>query len=693
MQEVYSICLMCTVRCPIKVTVENGDIKFIEGNPHVAGIEGSICAKGAAGVSLFKDPQRLKKPLIRTGPRGSGQFREASWEEALDFVANKIKEIKAKYGARSIALAERAHLNSHISKTFLRALGSPNYFTHDSCCKGSLNTAFRSLTGYVDSKFGIDYGRTRHIVFYGRNFFESLELKAAKQLMRAVENGAKITYIDPRVTVTATKAHRYIMIRPATDLAFNYALMHVIINEGLYDREYVQRWVHGFEELRKFVEPYTPEWAEKETGVSAEEIRALAREVSKDKPAVVFHYGYRCSNYVNEIYFRRSLIMLNALMGSIEAPGGLFIKKGAKDFGLPPLHKLTDQQLPKVTEERCDGVGTPRFPLPDPNHGVVQMLPKVIMEEDPYPVKGLMVWRFEPMLSIPDYEYTRRAFEKLELLVTIDIYPSETAWHSDVILPESTYLERGDSIQEVEGLTPSLFMRRPAVPPRYDTKPGWEIMKLLADRLGIGEYFPYNSLEELWRYQLAGTGIDITDFAAKGYISLAGKQLFWDRKDGLKFNTPSGKIEFVSSLLEKNGYPSFLPYEPVETPPPGHFRLLVGRAAVHTHVSTQNNPLLNELLPENVLWINTQAAAELGIRDGQLVEVSSPQGKGVLKAYVTDCIHPEAVFMLHGFGRKVPVMTRSYNKGASDTVLQANISDMVGGSPALQGVFVTVRPL
>ncbi|MBE3586151.1 molybdopterin-dependent oxidoreductase [Desulfofundulus thermocisternus] len=693
MESVYSICFMCTVRCPIKVMVENDDVKLIEGNPHVAGIEGSICPKGAAGVRLLNDDERLKRPLIRTGPRGSGQWREASWEEALDYVAAKLAEVKEKYGGRAIALAERAQLNSHISKTFLKALGSPNYFTHDSCCKGSLNTAFRTLTGYTDGQVGVDWGKTKHIVLYGRNIFESLELKAVKQLMQALEKGTRLTYIDPRVTVTATKAHKYLMIRPGTDLALNYALMHVILKEGLYDKEFVNRWVLGLKELQQFVEPYTPEWAEKETGIPAYEIVSLAREVSEAKPSVIFHYGYRCSHYLNEIYFRRSIIMLNALMGSIEAPGGIFFKKGAKDAGRKPLNKLTDQELPKVTEERCDGVGTPRLPLPDPAHGVVQMLPKAILEEDPYPVKALLVWRFNPLLSIPDYEYTRRALENLDLLVTIDIQFSEIAWYSDVVLPESTYLERGDSIQEANGLKPALYMRRPAVSPRYDTKPGWEIMKSLADRLGIGQYFPYHTLEELWAYQLQGTGISISDFDEKGYVSLSDEPIYWDRKDGIKLKTPSGKIEFMSSLLEKNGFPSFPAYEPVPAPPEGYFRLMIGRAAAHTHVSTQNNPLLNELVPENVLWINTRQAAKLGIKNGQMVEVISSRGRDTIRAFVTDLIHPEAVFMLHGFGHKVPVQSRCYGKGAMDALLQENITDMVGGSPALQGVYVTVRPI
>jgi thiosulfate reductase/polysulfide reductase chain A len=273
----------------------------------------------------------------------------------------------------------------------------------------------------------------------------------------------------------------------------------------------------------------------------------------------------------------------------------------------------------------------------------------------------------------------------------MDIQFSETAWYADVNLPESTYHERGDSIQENSGLKPSLCMRKPAVTPRHDTKPGWEIIKALADRLDIGQYFPYHSLEDLWHYQLQGTSLTIDDFAEKGFVTLTDQPIFWNREDGLKFKTPSGKIEFVSSLLEKNGYPSFPAYESVQPPAEGYFRLMIGRNVAHTHVSTQNNPLLYELMPENLLWINTEKAEQLGIKNGQLVNVSSSRGQDSIRAYVTDLIHPEAVFMVHGFGRQVKAQTRCYNKGASDTLLQENITDIIGGSPALQHVHVKVE--
>jgi len=683
---------MCSFRCPIKVTVKDGHVDWVEGNPHVSAIDSALCPRGSAGKSLLYDDQRIQSPLIRVGERGSGNWRKASWEEAIDYVGTRLKEIIDKNGGHSVALAERTQLATHVSKAFMKAIGSPNHFTHDTICKGSVNTAGRSIFGYTDGQMGANLGNAKQIVLYGRNLFESLGLKEVSAVMKALENGAKMTYIDPRVTVTASKAHRYWMIRPGTDLALNYALIHTVLKERLYDAKFVSKWVHGLNELQDFVESYTPEWAEKETGIAAEEIIKLAREVSKDKPSVTFHAGYRASNNTNEIYFRRSILMLNSLMGSVEAKGGIFFKKGPAEVGGKAARKLTSQDFPKIDVPRFDKVGTEGFPLPDPNHGAGHMLPFAILNEDPYPIKALIAFRMDPMMSIPDINQNKRAMDKLDLVVSIDINYSNTAWYSDVILPESTYFERTDSIQQANGLKPQMFLRKKAVEPRYDTLDGAVILKRIGEKLGVGDYFPYETMEDLVEWQLEGTGFTMKDFEKKGFVAYGPDQIFWDR-DNIKFKTPSGKIEFKSSLLEDAGFESFPKYEPIPVREDGKMRLVVGRSRFHTNVATQNVFYLNEQESENVLWINTEKANELGIKNNAEVEVASSVGKGTIKAFVTDLIHPEAVFMVHGYGHEAARSKRSFNKGLADGLIQKNIYDKVGGSPAFHDTFVTVKPL
>jgi len=692
-KTIYTLCFMCSVRCPIAVVVEDDEVVSIEGNPHVPAMKGGVCPKGAAAMGWINDPQRVRAPMIRTGPRGSGQWKTVSWDAALDYTAERCKDIFAKYGSKTAVYCERVNLVTDLSKTFMKAIGSPNYFSHDTVCKGSINTACRSLIGYTDAQINADWGNARHVVLYGRNLFESMEVKSVNALLDAMEKGAKLTYIDPRVSITAAKSNRYLMIRPGTDLALNYALMHVIIREHhFYDVKYVDRWVEGFDALSAFVNPYTPEWAEAETGIPAVEIVQLAKELNEAKPAVIFHYGYRGSGHPNEIYLRRSIMMLNALMGSIESKGGVFIKKGPKDAGLSGgIRKFSDQSFPKMPDaRRFDGCGQEKFPIVDPAHGVGAMFAPAVLKEDPYPLKVLFAFRYDPLYSLYDYQQTLRAFEKLDLIVSCDINFGGTTSRADVILPESFFLERSDPLQMAAGLKPAINRRVACIKPRFDTRPMWWILKQLAERLGVGSYFPYETIEDIWNYQLADLGIPLDQFEKKGFVSLSEKPILWDREKGIAFKTPSGKIEFVSSLLESHGFPSLPSYEPLETPR-DRFRLIVGRCVAHTNVMTQNNPYLHELVPENTLWIHERRAAALGIQDLDLVEIASAVGTGRLKAFVTDLIHPEAVFMLHGFGHQEMESKRSYQRGVADAMLQEALVDPVGGSPAFDHTLVSVK--
>jgi len=216
----------------------------------------------------------------------------------------------------------------------------------------------------------------------------------------------------------------------------------------------------------------------------------------------------------------------------------------------------------------------------------------------------------------------------------------------------------------------------------------------IAKRLGKGKYFPYEDITDIWKVQLEGTGFKADDILAKGFVDLVKEPIKFDRLGDLPFKTPSKKIELVSSMLEENGFPSFKPYESPEAPPPGAFRLLFGRTGVHTHGTTQNNPYLNEIMPTNTIWINSDRAKELGIGQGDWVEVSANGETAVVQATVTDFIHPEAAFALHGFGQRVPAQSRSFQKGLGDYRFQKgllNHYDPVGGAIALTDCFVTVK--
>ncbi len=691
-KKVYSTCEMCTGRCAVMVEVEDGEVKHVWGNPHVNGGT-HLCPRGAAAKALeYDDSERPQYPMIRAGERGSGKWRRASWDEALDYVADKLKAVIEKYGAPSLVLSDRGGPMSEFERTFIAAIGSPNYFNHHATCSNSVHNAHMSIAGHARNTVDYDYENCKYMVVCGRNIYESIKTTEAKAVMDMQEAGGQIIYIDVRWNYTAAKADRFFIIRPGTDYALYLALINEVIKEKLYDAEFVNRWVAGMEELKKFVLPYTPEWAEGETGIPAREIVRIAHEASEAKPSVIFHPGWMSAWQSNDYYLRRAMYALNALMGSYEAKGGIYINKKPADVGFKMKSLITN--VPKPKGERFDGVGT-KYPHLSDQWGLAQMLPHAILNEDPYPVKAYIVMRHDPLASLPDPDAMREAFKKLDLLVSVDINYSETAWFSDVILPESTYLERTDHIyvRSGSGLKPQLTLIRKAVEPRFDTKGRGEIFKLLADRMGVGQYFPYTTPEELAAWQLEGTGYTIEDFDATGVIDLAKEPIWFDRKDGLKFNTPSGKIEIISEKLEKNGIPSLIPYESPAKPPEGGFRLVTSKVAIHTQGRTTSNiPILNEIVPENYLWIHTAEAGRLGIKDGDEVEVSVDGVTERIKAQLTDFIHPEAVFMVHGFGDTVPLRTRSYRKGASDIRLQKGLLKVaVGGNCPLTECIVTVK--
>ena len=690
-KTVWSVCGMCTVRCPIRVEVEDNEVKWIEGNPYL--LNRSLCARGAAGVALVKDCERPQTPMIRRGPRGSGKWDQVSWETAIGYVAAKLESIIAKYGARSIVVSTRGGPWQDMWKAFCYALGSPNYTNHDAACGRNTHHSSLSVYGVGRKGFALDIRNTKHLVLFGRNILASLGVAEVHQVMDMLDRGGKITYVDCRQTITGTKAKHFFMVRPGTDYALALGMINEVIKQGAYDKEFVEKYTIGFDKLAEFVEPYTAEWAAKECGVKAQAIKKFVEEIGEDRPQVIFHRGWMVARYRDTFYATRALHILNVLMGNIEVVGGQIFAKGAADCGKKGPRSFTSL-VKKPDELRADGVGW-KYKHFDAGVGLFPLFYEAMTTEDPYPIKALICYRHDPFTCFPDPEAQKEALENCELLVSIDTHYSEFAWYSDVILPESTYLERETPIALKKGAKPYLFLRQRAVEPRFNTKANWEIIRMFAEILDLTKFFPFRSIEEIWEWQLEPTGYKIEDFNERGYIPLTDKPILYDR-DQLegKFKTPSGKIELVSSRLEEAGFPSFKKYESPPHPGQWKYRLVFGRAPVHTHGHTINNPLLNELMPENSIWINSREAKKLGVKDGDLVDIISDTVKYTARARVTDYIHPEAVYTCHGFGRTVPYQTRAYDAGFADQRLMEGllgVMDPVGGGLCLCEKFVTIR--
>ena len=512
--------------------------------------------------------------------------------------------------------------------------------------------------------------------------------------MAGMKNGARCTYIDPRVTVTAHKATRHWQIRPNTDYALNLSLIHEVLKTGVYDKEFVARWVTGLDALQEAVKDCTPEWQAQFTGIPAADLRTFVAEIAADAPRVIFHPGWMTARHKQAFYVSRTAHILNALMGAFEVEGGVLLAKGAGDAGHKGLKKLIDR-VPKVDEKRADGVGW-KYKHWDAGSGIVHRLYAAMATADPYPVEAYFAYRHDPLTALSDPEELKKSFDKLKLMVAIDVNYSETAWYADVILPETTYLERANILSASSGLKPAINMRDQAIAPRFDSRPAWWIFRELARRMGVGEYFDFETVEDIWEYQLEGTGVTIAQLREKGFVSLSDKPIIADRMNGLKFKTPSGKIEIVSQALTDAGLPSLAPFEP---PPPlagRDFRLLFGRPGTLTHGQSANNPLLAELHPDNPLLMHPQRAKALGIADGDQVRIENGSYSATTRVAVSDWIHPDAVFMLHGFGRTVPRLSRAFHKGVADQRLQVgllNEFDPAGGGSAMTEAIVQVHKI
>lgn len=688
--SVYSVCGMCTVRCPIQVDVRDGKAVRIQGNPHSA-LKGALCARGAAGIALERDPEKPQTPLIRAGARGEGKWRAVSWDEALNYVAERLESIMGQYGGRSVLWSDRGGPFVDLHQAFVRALGSPNYCNHDVSCARNVQHGAQSVMGIGRKMVAYDFKNAKHIILQTRNIMEAINVAEVNAVLDGMEAGAKLTVIDIRGTITASKADRFFLIRPGTDYAFNLGVIHTLITECLYNEVFVREYVTGFEELRTFVQPYTAQWAAAECGVAASDIIAFARELATAAPHVIWHPGWMVARYNDSFQVSRTAYIINALLGSIGAQGGLPFANTPKDVGRKGLKKLVDL-FPKPEEKRADGVGW-KYPQFDAGPGLVNLAYDAIATGDPYPVKAYLCFRHDPLMALPDPEAVKRKWEGLDLLVSITFSWSDTAWHSDVVLPLSTYLARESIIASKSGLKPQFFVRRRAQEPTFDSKAEWEILCGLAQRLQLSG-LTFSRIEDIWDYQLEGTGVTMADFASKGFVELTETPLYRPIAH-MTFPTPSGKIEAVSGKWAKAGQPTLVPYESPAAPANDMFRITFGRVGVHTQGHTVNNPLLAEQMPENRAWIHIDRAMALGIADGDLVEVISKTGEVQrLRALVTACIHPEALFMVHGFGHQLPVESRAYGKGAADNRCMPQgleLWDKGGSGLSLQEHFVRVR--
>ncbi len=685
-----STCNMCVNRCGILCRVKDGVLVKIDGDSRNPKTRGGLCAKGQAGIMALYDSDRIKYPMIRVGKRGEGKWRRASWEEAYEFVADNLAKIIKKHGPQALLWSSTTDLTEAFFVKFGTYIGTPNFARHASLCLASRNVGYFGTMGGVPDA---DLANSKYILMFGANRAESFELPYNIDLIEGLRNGAKLVVVDPRLSVTAAKG-QWVPIRPRTDMALTLALMHVLIKEDLYDKEFVRNATTGFGELKAHVAKYTPEWAEKETEIPARTIVTMAREMAAVSPAVVIFPGRRTSWYTNDTQFRRSAAMLTALLGAFDAPGACFFNAGALSLG-----DLSWEIEPLDVAPRFDGFDEKSFPLAaHADGGYVHLREAALKGNGKNPLKGWMVYHQNPLAAVLDGNKTLKMMEQMDFIGVIDIQPSQTAWMADIILPETSYLERLDPVWAPDGTRKYAAIRQPAVAPQFEAKPILDIIKGISAALDKKHTFDprlstaFNfTMEQYIDAQLKVLPIDRKTLIAQGiWLAPEEKTVFGEYRSGKKpFKTPSGKIEFVSERFKRNGYPALPVYEPPKEEK-GKQRLVTGRHAWFTHSANENNPWLNALYPENEIWINPDLAREKGIQNGDVVKVRSRVGEVRIKALVTPRIRKDTVFMVHGFGSNSAGQTTVRGRGGADQIVMEAHADEISNNQAMHETFVEI---
>ncbi len=682
--EVPTTCEMCVNKCSVIAVVENGVIRKLNPNPENPKSRGMLCARGNAGLQQVYDPARLKRPLIRAGERGEGKWRPATWDEAFDFAANKLAETKSKYGPQGSLWSSTESFQEVFFQNLGAAFGSPNRVRHATLCLASVNLAYSLTFGTVPS---FDLLNSKYIIMSGANRLESFITPDTMDLIESAESRkAKLIYLDPRFTVTASKADEWYPIRPGTDLAFILAMLHVIVGENRYNEEFVDAYTVGFDKLVEHVKPFTPEWAEQETEIPARDIVRIAHEFSDAAPRAVYYAGRRSSWYRDDFHTRRAQSILNAIVGSWDREGGM-VPNGKIALGEYLFLPWDDPSAPRVDEMDKN------FPLAAKGDGAYLKLRENVISGTPYPVKAWMIHKQDPLNALPDQSRTLQMLSQMDFVGVVDVQMSDTAWYADVIFPESTYLERTDPVEVLSGITPVVVYRQQVIKPAFDTKTTLEIAQGLAKRLGLVDYFSY-TMDQWIDAQVKELPLEapLEHLKKHGvYVPNDFPKYGTTLNPEHRFITKSGKIEIFSDRLQEAKYDPLPVYHAPLQPPQGKFRLILGRRAYFTHANSTNNPWLNQFAPENRLWLNASTADTLGVSEGDLVEAQSNVGSVRLKAHVTQEIRPDCVFMLHGYGKKSKWQRLVADKGGSDAALLETAWDSVSGNAAMHETFVSVR--
>jgi anaerobic selenocysteine-containing dehydrogenase len=702
---IKTTCALCSSGCGLDVRVVDGRAVKVEGNPLHPVNQGICCLRGQASLEVLYSPERLERPRRQTGERGSGEWEEISWDQALEMVAEKLADMRKSGQAHQLALVHgelRGQMRGLVSR-FMQSYGSPNLISRASLGEQAVRQAMFLSQG-INGLPVYDLNNANYAITFGGNLLETSRnviaaLGSVAFMRRGRPQRGKLVAVHPRLALTGMKADEWIPIRPGTYAALALGIANIIINSQLYDQEFIDNFTFGFDDFEDqegnphqgfkglVLEQYDLERVAMITGVPAEVIARLAGEFATNRPAVAImptEAGELSSG--NALYTAMAIHALNALVGSIDTQGGVLVQR-FPELSAWPGFDADNHSKKGLAQPRIDQAGSDIFPLA---LSAYQKLAGNILAEKPYPLEALFTLNANTVYDLPNS--FAEALLKVPFVVSFASTMDESAAHADLILPSSTFLEVwGDDYLEGLGFA-GVSLRQPVVETVHDTRNPGEIFLDLAARLGgpPSKALPFDDFKTVIEYRMEALDLDWEKFEANGnwsemvYFNAEPGSTAWSQVVGCdRLNAPQdGRFDFFSrelfSLLASPEDQDCLPHFELPAPmtesgaDPNQFPLLLVSQQLITRTENWQGviPSLQECvgLQSFMKWdswveINPHTAEELDIHNGDRVWVESPQGKLQAIVRLYEGLWPNAVYLPPGMGHRTLV---KWGRAASD---------------------------
>ncbi len=627
--------------CGLLVIVEGDRAVRIEGDAECPTSQGFICRRGRALLELLYHPERLTYPRIRRGERGGGNWQRVSWDDALDYAAQKITEVKKKYGARAIlfGLGSPKGLEIFFAQRLASVIGTPNVTTAANICHMPRELGY-SFTYGAPTYPDLD-ALPRCLMLWGVNplVTNAGGIGTRLWIRKVIDAGAKMVVIDPRKTELANKAHIWLRIRPGSDAALALGILKVVVEEGLYDADFTSKWTIGLEELRQHLKKMDLGGISDITWTSPEEIREIAHTYAVNRPSVILQ-GNALDHNANSFQASRAIAITKAIVGNIDVPGGEVIHT------MPQLKRPADFLLANMRKEMQEHMLGAEFKVAQRNFFVPrQLIPEAIIEGKPYPIKCVLLFGTNLLLSYADSQEMYNALKNTEFLMVSDLFLTPTAELADLVLPAAIFLEY-DEIGYY-GLRYGRIVARPrAVEPLGECWSDIKIINELAKRLGFSEYF-WEDVGQALDEILSPSGITFEQL--KERRTLQGEKRYRKYEES-GFRTPSGKVELYSQQLQSMGYPPLPTYiEPPDISSDYPLILTCAKSEYFFHSAYRHVESLRSASREPFVEVNPATAARLGLCEGDSAWIETHKGKIRQRIRFNSDLDPRVIFAEYGW--------------------------------------------